>query len=130
MSLGDLRTLYQTSRWRRAAHAFLRLHPICARPGCGQRSTVVDHIVPRSTAHDEAELQRLTWDRANWQALCKPDHDAKTRRENGWDRRGVAPGPAGAPTSTVVTRDYTNAIAGEAGPWRGHRLAPLRGVGS
>lgn len=126
----DLRALYQTSRWRRAAHAFLRLHPICARPGCGQRSTVVDHIVPRSTATSEAELQRLTWDRSNWQALCKPDHDAKTRRENGWDkprRRGrVTP----ATPSAVVRRDYTNAIAGESGPWRGMRLQPLRGVGS
>jgi 5-methylcytosine-specific restriction endonuclease McrA len=106
MSLDDLRALYQTSRWRRAAHAFLRLHPVCIRPGCGQRATVVDHIIPRSTARDEAELQRLTWDRSNWQQMCKPDHDAKTRRENGWDKPKRRP-RVGVPASAVVRRDYT-----------------------
>ena len=107
MSLGDLRALYQTARWRRAAHAFLRLHPICADPGCGQRSTVVDHIVPRSSARDEAELQRLTWDRSNWQGLCKPGHDAKTRRENGWGKARRRSRSLVPVSSSVVTRDYT-----------------------
>lgn len=109
MTLGDLRALYQTSRWRRAAHAFLRLHPICAQPGCGQRATVVDHIVPRSKARDEGELHRLTWDRANWQGLCKPDHDAKTRRENGWDKPKRSAARRSSTPSAVVTRDYTAA---------------------
>ena len=107
MSLGDLRALYQTSRWRRAAHAFLRLHPVCIRPGCGQRSTVVDHIVPRSTASDEVELQRLTWDRSNWQQMCKPHHDEKTRQENGWDKPKRRARFGIARSSDVVRRDYT-----------------------
>ena len=103
----ELRALYETSRWRRAAHAFLRLHPLCAN-GCGRRAQVVDHIVPRSSARTEDELQRLTWDRANWQALAKPCHDAKTRREQG--ERRLVPGVPPQPSS-IVTRDYTRRVA-------------------
>lgn len=102
----ELRSLYETSRWRRAAAAFKRLHPMCAK-ACGRRSQVVDHVVPRSTARDEAELQRLTWDRANWQALCKIDHDAKTRQEQGWAQRRAAPRVVQASPSSIVTRDYS-----------------------
>jgi 5-methylcytosine-specific restriction protein A len=113
----ELSTLYVTSKWRRAAHAFLRLHPICIRVTCAQRSTVVDHIVPRSTARDRGELQRLTWDRANWQPMCKPHHDEKTRGEQGWGRtKAGGGGPTAASlssispltrASSVVTRDYS-----------------------
>lgn len=99
----ELRTLYVTSRWRRAAHAFLRLHPLCV-AGCGRRSTTVDHVVPRSSARTEAELERLTWDRSNWQAMCKIDHDAKTRREQASRREPAGASPA---PSRIVTRDYT-----------------------
>lgn len=116
----ELRSLYETSRWRRARRAFLRLHPVCAWPSCGARSTVVDHVVPRSRARDAVELQRLTWDRANWQALCKPHHDEKTRAEQGWgepkpepDRRQAARLLRLSPLrpSAVVTRDYTRGVA-------------------
>jgi 5-methylcytosine-specific restriction protein A len=41
-------------------------------------ATVVDHIVPHRGD------QRLFWDEANWAALCKPCHDAKTAREGRW----------------------------------------------
>lgn len=103
----ELRSLYETSRWRRAAHAFLRLNPFCAN-GCGRRATVVDHIKPRSRARTETELQQLTWDRSNWQALSKPCHDAKTRLEQG----GRQEQPAAAPQpSAIVTRDYTRQVA-------------------
>jgi 5-methylcytosine-specific restriction protein A len=99
----QLRALYETSKWRRAARAFLRLNPLCA-DGCQQRAQVVDHIVPRSSARTEEELQRLTWDRSNWQGLTKAHHDAKTRRENG--PRRLAPVSV-EPSSAIVTRDYT-----------------------
>jgi 5-methylcytosine-specific restriction endonuclease McrA len=102
----ELRTLYETSRWRRAAHAFLRLHPLCA-SGCGRRSQVVDHITPRSSARTEAELHQLTWDRSNWQALSKPCHDAKTREE----QRGKRLPPTVPQPSSIITRDYTRRVA-------------------
>lgn len=102
----DLRSLYPTARWRRARAAFLRLHPVCSWPACGQRSTVVDHIVPRSRGGS-------TWDRTNWQALCKPHHDEKTRREQGHGQ--VSRRPRHQPVdsiepSGVVTRDYSRGV--------------------
>lgn len=97
----DLQRLYHTSRWMRAARAFRRLHPLCARR-CGALSAVVDHIVPRSTARNAVELHHLTWDRANWQALCKPCHDLKTFGE-----RVARQGPTLDGATDVVTRDYT-----------------------
>jgi 5-methylcytosine-specific restriction enzyme A len=114
MALTELRRLYTNTKWRRAAHAFRRLNPVCSWPGCARRATVVDHIVPRSTARDATELQRLTWDRANWQSLCKPHHDEKTHREQGWGTHKVGADrrqPArlfGLYTQTfVVTKDYS-----------------------
>ena len=65
----QLAELYHTSRWMRVARDFRRLHPICARPGCGRRSEVVDHVIPRSTARTAQELHVLTWGRSNMQAL-------------------------------------------------------------
>jgi 5-methylcytosine-specific restriction protein A len=69
---------YHSARWRLARLAFLRRHPQCA--ACLTRdvhepATIVDHLI----AHrgDGA----LFWNEANWQALCKPCHDAKTRTE-------------------------------------------------
>ena len=40
-------------------------------------STTVDHIIPHKGD------RKLFWDKTNWQALCKPCHDAKTAREDG-----------------------------------------------
>lgn len=105
MTVGDLRALYQTARWRRVRRAFLRLHPICAWPGCAARATIVDHIVPRSRGG-------ATWDARNFQPFCKPHHDEKTKREQGRlkarpvDRRQLE-----SPASGVVTRDYSRGVA-------------------
>jgi 5-methylcytosine-specific restriction enzyme A len=69
------------SRWRRARAAFLAQHPLCATcqdQGCIEPSTTVDHIVPHRGD------QRLFWDEANWAALCKRCHDAKTACEGRW----------------------------------------------
>lgn len=107
----DLHALYETSRWRRRAAAFKRLQPMCAN-GCGRRSEVVDHIVPRSTARSAVELQRLTWDTSNWQALAKVCHDAKTRREQGYRSRvPVDARPAPVVATAIVTRDYSRRVA-------------------
>lgn len=68
------------TRWRLARIRFLRAHPLCVeceRHGRLTSATVVDHIRP----HKGDKL--LFWDESNWQALCKPCHDAKTAREDG-----------------------------------------------
>jgi 5-methylcytosine-specific restriction protein A len=68
-------------RWRRARASFLARHPLCVRcqaAGCLEPSTTVDHIVPHRGN------QQLFWDEANWAAMCKRCHDAKTAREGRW----------------------------------------------
>jgi 5-methylcytosine-specific restriction enzyme A len=68
-------------RWRRARAAYLARHRLCAPCQAAGRlvpATVVDHIVPHRGD------QRLFWDEANWAALCKTCHDAKTAREGRW----------------------------------------------
>jgi 5-methylcytosine-specific restriction enzyme A len=68
-------------RWRKARAAYLARHPLCAACQAEGRvvpATVVDHVVPHRG--DAA----LFWDQANWAALCKPCHDAKTAREGRW----------------------------------------------
>ena len=68
-------------RWRRARAAYLARHPLCVQcqaKGRIEPSTTVDHIVPHRGD------QTLFWDEANWAALCKRCHDAKTAREGRW----------------------------------------------
>ncbi|BAP88858.1 transglycosylase [Burkholderiales bacterium GJ-E10] len=68
------------ARWRKARASYLSRHPLCAeceRLGRLTAATVVDHIVPHRGNRE------LFWDERNWQALCKPCHDAKTAREDG-----------------------------------------------
>ncbi len=43
---------------------------MCAKAGRVTAATVVDHIKPHRGD------QKLFWDTANWQALCKPCHDS------------------------------------------------------
>ena len=65
--------------WQRESRRFLQTHPLCvmcAAQGRYIKATVVDHIQP----HRGDPV--LFWDRANWQALCKPCHDRKTGRED------------------------------------------------
>ena len=66
--------------WQQARERFLMAHPLCAE--CLRedserttRATLVDHIIPHRG--DKA----LFWDEGNWQSLCRPHHDIKTRRE-------------------------------------------------
>ena len=69
------------ARWRRARRRYLARHPLCVRCAAAERvepATVVDHVVPHRGDRE------LFWDEANWAALCKPCHDAKTAREGRW----------------------------------------------
>lgn len=64
-------------RWRKARETYLSAHPLCVECGKHGRvaaASVVDHIAPHR--NDQA----LFWDRANWQALCKPCHDSHKQR--------------------------------------------------
>jgi 5-methylcytosine-specific restriction enzyme A len=59
--------------WQRRRKAYLMANPICVR--CGHPANEVDHIKPLSWGGADEE--------ANYQALCKPCHSAKTARERG-----------------------------------------------
>ncbi len=66
--------------WQRARRAYLSEHPLCVacvRLGRVTPATVVDHVTPHRG--DE----KLMWDEANWQAMCKRHHDEKTARQDG-----------------------------------------------
>ena len=63
------------ARWRKARSLFLKQHPLCAfcqAEGKVVSATVVDHIIPHRGD------QKLFWDQANWEPLCKACHDKKT----------------------------------------------------
>ena len=66
-------TLYNSSKWRKLSRNFLTTHPYCEY--CGERSEVVDHIIPHRNDYE------LFYDEGNLQALCKQCHDKKTREE-------------------------------------------------
>jgi len=77
------------AKWRKAREAYLRAHPLCQCPECGEGrirlrpASVVDHIIPHKGD------MTLFWDRANWQAMAKQCHDRKTAREDGrWQSKG------------------------------------------
>ena len=78
-------------RWQQARVHFLRAHPLCRM--CEARgkltaASVVDHVIPH-----KGDVSRF-WDEDNWQALCKPCHDAgkqsqdRTGRIRGCDANG------------------------------------------
>ena len=63
------------AQWQKARALFLKQHPLCAfcqAEGKIVPATVVDHIIPHRGD------QRLFWDQANWEPLCKECHDKKT----------------------------------------------------
>jgi 5-methylcytosine-specific restriction protein A len=67
-------------RWRRASARYLAEHPFCVRcelVGLVTPATVTDHAIPHRGD------DRLFWDAANWQPLCKLCHDRKTATEDG-----------------------------------------------
>lgn len=66
--------MYQSHKWRGAAHAYLKAHDTCVR--CGEPSTIVDHRL----GHSGDWLSRF-WNRSFWQALCASCHSRKTMTE-------------------------------------------------
>ena len=80
---GTARERGYSAAWERARAGYLRSHPLCQCPDCGEGTlrlmpaSVVDHKVPHKG--DTA----LFWDRDNWQAMSKACHDRKTSREDG-----------------------------------------------
>ncbi len=62
-----------TREWETESRKFLKAHPICNR--CGNHAEVVDHIL----AHKGDE--RLFWNRANWQPLCRHCHNSAKQAE-------------------------------------------------
>lgn len=71
-------SFYWSRAWRRARLVYLASHPLCVmHEGQGRvvPATEVDHIVPIAQGGDP-------WSEANWQALCKSCHSAKTLRES------------------------------------------------
>ena len=72
------------SRWRKARATYLAHHPLCVMCAKENRVTaasVVDHIVPHK------QDQRMFWDTANWQPLCKSHHDGTKQQI---ERRGYS----------------------------------------
>ena len=65
--------LYNSQRWRETSKNFLKMNPYCCK--CGNRATVVDHIIPHRGNED------LFWNENNYQPLCDSCHKTKTLRE-------------------------------------------------
>lgn len=66
-------------KWQQARAGYLAKHPLCAncqKEGRVEEATEVDHVIPHRGD------MTLFWDQANWQALCKPCHSAKTASED------------------------------------------------
>ena len=74
--------LLPRSRWERLRRQVLRAANWRCACGCGRAAREVDHIRP-------LDRGGAPWDPANLQALARPCHFAKTRRE-----RGREPTPA------------------------------------
>lgn len=67
-------TFYGSAAWRALRQACLARDPCCRTPGCGQRSTHADHIVPRSKGGPDA-LHNL-------RGMCTSCHNSRTARGN------------------------------------------------
>lgn len=65
---------YRTAEWRELRAACLRREPICRTPGCGQRASHADHIVPRTKGGADS-LRNL-------RGLCATCHSRVTRKGN------------------------------------------------
>ena len=85
MSPAEVRRARVSWHYRNLRRAFLDAHPlcrVCGRGGFTVAAGEIDHVVPVKRAPDRF------WDQANWQAICRTCHKAKTTAEN---RRAKSP---------------------------------------
>lgn len=67
-------SFYHTQRWRRLAAACLRRDPICRTPGCTERASHADHVIPREEGGPD--------DLSNLRGLCASCHNRRSARKN------------------------------------------------
>lgn len=76
---------YRSKAWHRLRCIVLERDPVCASPGCGQRSVAVDHIIERARGGPDHE--------SNLRGLCTQCHNARRRgrepRATGCDADGT-----------------------------------------
>lgn len=67
-------------KWMRFRLRYLRRHPTCSQPGCGQPATDVDHITG-------GPLDPLGYDEGNLRPYCHRCHARRTARDQpgGWN---------------------------------------------
>ncbi|MFR9807077.1 hypothetical protein ACL02T_32990 [Pseudonocardia sp. RS010] len=73
--------MYDDPRWPLLRDQVLSEEPACAWDGCGEASSVADHIKPHRG--DE----QLAFERSNLQGLCSHHHGVKTASETFGRRR-------------------------------------------
>jgi 5-methylcytosine-specific restriction protein A len=76
----ERKRFYDRVAWKKVRTLQLQLEPLCRKcrsVGRLTEATVVDHILDRSLGGDDYAAENL-------QSLCKPCHDAKTRRQGGY----------------------------------------------
>ena len=61
--------------WRRVRAAYIKAHPYCCVPGCGEPTTDVDHVIRL------ADGGTNQW--SNLQGFCHRHHSSKTASEDG-----------------------------------------------
>jgi hypothetical protein len=83
---------YRSPTWYRLRVACLARDPVCTTPGCGDRATHADHIVPRSQGGADA-LHNL-------RGLCTSCHNRRSARRNA-EPRAVGCHPDGTPRDTT-----------------------------
>jgi len=77
---------YRSKEWRELRAMVLRLQPVCATPGCGERSVAVDHIQPRAKGGQDTPR--------NLRGLCVHHHN---QRRRGGEPRVIGCDASGAP---------------------------------
>ena len=81
--------LLNSKRWKLLRQEYLRAHPLCERckrEGYVRSAIDVHHKVPVESAHSIQEMEQLTYDWNNLQALCIPCH-VKTHKEMGKNKK-------------------------------------------
>lgn len=111
---------YRTAAWRVLRAEALRRQPVCATPGCGRRSVVADHIVPRSKGGADAL--------GNLRGLCTECHN---QRRQGGEPRAKGCDAAGTPRDPTHWWNENVSELGAGDRWGPPRRvsSPRRGIG-